>query len=330
MPASLNCVGCKKNLTVPDELVGQNCRCPLCGAVFLVPTTVVFPYRQGSLTPSSPPTVRGDTDQFLSPRGREEIDQGPSLSGRGVGVRGEGNGEGRESESASVAFSIPEQKQSAFQPYRAALDGPSPADYSVTPDPSWDEKGEGDAAIRNNPILLLAGGGAALLVLIGFVVGILYLFGAFSGSKGAVDLRYLPDDCGLIASVRVAAAKDSAFFQELKRAFPEIENELASAWSPFKFEPWLEDATRLRDRPPTTKKPEKKLEHLNLNNIAHITVGGKLAGRLSSLLHVWVFTTVRPVTAEQVESEIKSLTEQAFTKLTVKDHVLYEGKRVSF
>jgi hypothetical protein len=79
------CPGCSRTLNVPDDLLGELVKCPVCSKQFKVEPEVHAPSIHPADTPTMPYTPRPEHD---SVRGEEARDQdAPSWHGAGPGVR---------------------------------------------------------------------------------------------------------------------------------------------------------------------------------------------------------------------------------------------------
>jgi predicted Zn finger-like uncharacterized protein len=64
MPIVVECPSCNRKLRVPDELLGQQVKCPTCGATFAASTEGAAP------PPEPPPLEQRPDDEHLTPSGR--------------------------------------------------------------------------------------------------------------------------------------------------------------------------------------------------------------------------------------------------------------------
>ncbi|WP_171474228.1 hypothetical protein [Frigoriglobus tundricola] len=133
-------------------------------------------------------------------------------------------------------------------------------------------------------VLAFAGIGLALLLLVG---GLLWFF--WPNGVGA-NVRYLPDNSQIVASIKVEELLSSKAYKQIKDEFPKVEKDLET---------------------------EKEFG-LALSDISSVLVGGGKTGAKPDF--VMVVQTTKSVKADDLLAKIK---DNKFTKETVGDYVMY-------
>jgi hypothetical protein len=178
------CPNCNKPLRAPPEFAGRKARCK-CGAVLVVPPLATQPPTATPLAGAPP---------------------------------------------AAAPKAVPKPSSASSIPTNAGARGPEPAQHSR---PAAKLSPRAKLLAGKRTLVLGVGGGTAVVLLLALIVWMFSGPGGVSKNGGGVSglaagvsgpMRYLPNDCLLVATANIDELMSSSVYQQMKKDLPSLED----------------------------------------------------------------------------------------------------------
>jgi len=187
---------------------------------------------------------------------------------------------------------------------QGALVVPSPTAISEAPTATW--TGEPPRAAGQSKTWIYVTAGVAVLLVAGLVAGAFYFLGGGGGVAATNEaITYLPDDCHVVAVLRVAQANKSNAFKELKALSKDVPGANAL---------------------PTDIEKQAEKMGLALDNIEQVTLGMSFTNvdiaNPTAQKPIFVVRTREPIKADEIKAKLK---EQKFTEAQASGRALSEN-----